>query len=59
MVCSGDIEFVNIEFSYPTRSDMIVLKNFNFKVKPNQTVALVGASGSGFDLFVLSQLNLL
>jgi ATP-binding cassette subfamily B (MDR/TAP) protein 1 len=47
MVCSGDIEFVNIEFSYPTRSDMIVLKDFNFKVKPNQTVALVGASGSG------------
>ena len=43
----GDIEFKNIQFTYPTRPDFIVLKNISFTAKAGQTVALVGSSGSG------------
>ncbi|KAJ1562517.1 ATP-binding cassette, sub-B (MDR TAP), member 4, partial [Cladochytrium tenue] len=41
------IEFNNLNFSYPQRPDVLVLKNFSLRVQPGQTVALVGASGSG------------
>ncbi|CAF0757319.1 unnamed protein product [Adineta ricciae] len=43
----GDIDFVNVFFSYPTRRDVTVLNNLSFKVKCGQTVAVVGSSGSG------------
>ncbi len=43
----GDLEFKNIQFTYPTRPDFVVLKDVSFSVKAGQTVALVGGSGSG------------
>uniref|UniRef100_A0A1A9VCX6 Mitochondrial potassium channel ATP-binding subunit n=1 Tax=Glossina austeni TaxID=7395 RepID=A0A1A9VCX6_GLOAU len=43
----GEIRFENVYFSYPTRPDHVVLKNFSLILKPGETVALVGASGSG------------
>ncbi|KAI9142822.1 multidrug resistance protein 1 [Paraphysoderma sedebokerense] len=43
----GKIEFKNVKFSYPSRPDTVVLKQFNLVVEPGKTVALVGASGSG------------
>jgi ATP-binding cassette subfamily B (MDR/TAP) protein 1 len=43
----GNIEFQNVNFSYPTRLNVQVLKNFSLSIKPGQSVALVGASGSG------------
>ncbi|CAJ0767505.1 3661_t:CDS:10 [Entrophospora sp. SA101] len=43
----GFIEFKNISFSYPSRPDIQVLKDFNLTIEPGQTVALVGSSGSG------------
>jgi len=43
----GNIEFKNVEFSYPTRTDIAVLKSLNLSIKGGQKVALVGASGSG------------
>jgi ABC-type multidrug transport system fused ATPase/permease subunit len=43
----GDIEFKNIQFTYPTRPDFIVLKDVSFSAKAGETVALVGSSGSG------------
>lgn len=46
-VLDGKIEFKNIFFSYPTRSDLPVLKNLNFTVLPGQVIALVGGSGGG------------
>ncbi|XP_004520570.1 ATP-binding cassette sub-family B member 8, mitochondrial [Ceratitis capitata] len=44
---NGEIRFENVSFAYPSRPDHIVLKDFNLILRPGQTVALVGASGSG------------
>jgi len=44
---SGRIQVENVHFSYPQRSDIKVLKGISFEVKENQTLALVGQSGSG------------
>nr|CCA17464.1 hypothetical protein OsI_03383 [Albugo laibachii Nc14] len=43
----GDIEFNNVVFTYPSRPDALIYRNYNLKVTRGQTVALVGASGSG------------
>ena len=42
----GRIKFENMSFSYPG-SEKPVLKNINLEVKPGQTVAFVGTTGSG------------
>ena len=44
---TGEIEFKEVKFSYPQRNDMEVLKSVSFNIQPNQTIAIVGASGSG------------
>lgn len=41
----GDIEFRNVWFAYI--KDEWVLKDVSFHVKPNQTIAFVGATGAG------------
>src|SRR5688500_8693568 len=41
----GSVEFRNVTFGY--RKDQPVLKNVSFKVKPGETVAHVGPTGSG------------
>ena len=41
----GEIEFKNVWFAY--KEDEWVLKDVSFKVDPKQTVAFVGATGSG------------
>jgi ABC-type multidrug transport system fused ATPase/permease subunit len=43
----GDIKFENINFTYPARPDIEVLKNLNIHIKKGQKVALVGPSGAG------------
>jgi subfamily B ATP-binding cassette protein MsbA len=42
----GKIDFKDVTFSYPSKEDA-ALKNLSFSVKPGQTFALVGRSGSG------------
>jgi ABC-type multidrug transport system fused ATPase/permease subunit len=44
---TGSISFEKVHFSYPQRSDVEVLKGISFDIKQNQTLALVGQSGSG------------
>lgn len=43
----GNIIFKDVKFSYPTRPDHIILKNFNLHIPAGKTVALVGSSGNG------------
>ncbi|XP_031107198.1 ABC transporter B family member 20-like [Ipomoea triloba] len=43
----GTIELKHVDFSYPTRPEVLVLSNFSLKVNGGQTVAVVGVSGSG------------
>ncbi|CAF1224211.1 unnamed protein product [Rotaria sp. Silwood1] len=43
----GEINFVDLQFRYPNRPEVAVLKRFNLNIKPHQQVALVGASGCG------------
>jgi ATP-binding cassette subfamily B (MDR/TAP) protein 1 len=43
----GKIEFRDVTFSYPTRTDTTVLKNISFVILPGQNVAFTGFSGSG------------
>lgn len=42
---SGEIEFDNVTFGYTP--DVPVLRDISFSVKPGETVALVGVTGSG------------
>lgn len=44
---TGHIELKNVKFAYPSRPNVTVLQDFTLSIKPGQTVALVGASGSG------------
>jgi ABC-type multidrug transport system fused ATPase/permease subunit len=44
---SGKIEFDSVQFSYPSRKDIEVLKNISFTVDQGSQVALVGPSGAG------------
>ena len=43
----GTIELKGIQFSYPSRSDMLIFKGFDLRVRAGQSMALVGQSGSG------------
>jgi ABC-type multidrug transport system fused ATPase/permease subunit len=43
----GTIEFKNVDFHYPTRPDIPILKNLSLSIKPGQRIAFVGPSGSG------------
>ncbi|MFC3210606.1 ABC transporter ATP-binding protein [Planomicrobium okeanokoites] len=42
----GDIVFENVSFTYPGTS-IPVLKNLSFHIKPNEKLAIMGATGSG------------
>ena len=43
----GDIVFDDVTFHYPTRENLPALNDFNLRVQPGETVALVGPSGAG------------
>ncbi|KAH9619686.1 hypothetical protein KSS87_015755 [Heliosperma pusillum] len=43
----GDIEFQHLSFTYPTRSDVQIFRDFCLTIHHGKTVALVGESGCG------------
>lgn len=43
----GNVTFENVNFSYPSRRDIEVLKNISFKVEKGKQIAFVGPSGAG------------
>ncbi|MFK8038409.1 MAG: ABC transporter ATP-binding protein [Crocinitomicaceae bacterium] len=43
----GNVEFKNVEFAYPSRPDVKVLKGVSFNANYGKTIALVGSSGAG------------
>ena len=43
----GGITFENIRFSYPQAPEVEILKGFNLKIQPGQSVAIVGETGAG------------
>ncbi len=42
----GSVEFKNVSFAYPNANGY-VLENINFKIHQGETIAIVGATGSG------------
>ena len=42
----GEVEFKNVSFAYPDATDNVI-HNINFKAHRGETVALIGATGSG------------
>ncbi|KHN48276.1 ABC transporter B family member 1 [Glycine soja] len=44
---TGLVELRNVDFSYPSRPEFMILHNFSLNVPAGKTIALVGSSGSG------------
>jgi ABC-type multidrug transport system fused ATPase/permease subunit len=44
---NGHVHFDSVQFAFPTRPDITVLKGLGIEVAPGQTLALVGESGCG------------
>lgn len=50
----GNLEFKDVQFSYPTRPNHAVLKGLSVNVPAGKTIALVGPSGGGKSVRTLS-----
>jgi ABC-type multidrug transport system fused ATPase/permease subunit len=46
-ILHGQIAFNHVDFRYPSRDEITVLKDVTFSIEPGQEVALVGPSGAG------------
>ena len=44
---TGDVEFSHVSFAYPDEPDIPVLNDVSFKISKGQTIAIMGATGSG------------
>ena len=41
------IKFKNVEFSYPSKPEILILRGLSFKMSPNEKIGFVGLTGSG------------
>ncbi|CAG7872591.1 hypothetical protein BRARA_F03156 [Brassica rapa] len=44
---TGRVEFLNVDFSYPTRPDVMIFSDFSIDIDAAKSTAIVGPSGSG------------
>ena len=44
---TGRVEFLNVDFSYPTRPDVTIFSGFSINIDAAKSTAIVGPSGSG------------
>lgn len=54
--CNGALEFRNVHFAYENRN--LLFKDLSFKIRPGETVAFVGSTGSGKSTIVKLLLRL-
>lgn len=54
----GNIQFQNVEFSYPSRPELTILNQVNLNICAGEKIALVGASGGGKSTIVKLLLRL-
>lgn len=57
-ICRGDIKYENVSFRYGDKSPWI-LKDFNFSMKRNETIAITGDGDGGKSTFVSLLLGLI
>lgn len=43
----GEVEFKHVDFAYSDEPDRLILEDVSFRVKPGETIALVGPTGAG------------
>ncbi len=53
----GEVVFDQVRFRYPTRTEVEVLKNINFKINAGEKIALAGHSGAGKSTIIQLLLN--
>lgn len=46
-ILKGNVQIENVSFSYPSRKDVMVLKNISLQVTNGEQIAFVGPSGAG------------
>ncbi len=44
---TGEIEFKNMDFHYPSNEDVLIYEDFNLHIPPGSTISFVGESGCG------------
>lgn len=44
---NGNIRYEKVRFAYPSRPDVVVLKDIDFEIEAGRKIALVGGSGAG------------
>jgi len=47
LMFQGDVSFDKVSFAYPSRKDVVVLKDISFSIRKGDQIALVGPSGAG------------
>ncbi|KAH9310225.1 hypothetical protein KI387_038136, partial [Taxus chinensis] len=50
---SGEVQFKNVQFTYPSRPETMIFRDFSLSVPAGHSMALVGASGSGKSTTIL------